>query len=82
MVGYPAQYEDIFKIADDQLYLAKNTGRNRVCLVEYLRLPDDIKAMASQLREGLAGALTDAFRSGPRRAAVTCRRPLTALCST
>lgn len=61
---YPAQYEDIFKIADDQLYLAKNTGRNRVCLVEYSRLPGDIKAMASQLREGLAGALTDAFRSG------------------
>ncbi|MGH6808210.1 MAG: hypothetical protein ACREEJ_15415 [Ensifer adhaerens] len=48
----------------DQLYLAKNTGRNRVCLVEYSRLSGDIKAIARQLREGLAGALTDAYRSG------------------
>ncbi len=58
---YPVQYEDIFKVADDQLYLAKNTGRNRVCLVEYSRLPGGIRAMAAQLRDGLAGALTDAF---------------------
>ncbi|OCP17649.1 hypothetical protein BC361_09445 [Ensifer sp. LC54] len=50
--------------SDDQLYFARNTGRNRVCLVEYLRLPGDIKAMANQLREGVAGALTDAFGSG------------------
>lgn len=60
---YPVQYEDIFKIADDQLYLAKNTGRNRVCLIEYSRLPGGIRTMATQLREGLAGALTDGFAS-------------------
>ena len=60
---YPVQYEDIFKIADDQLYLAKNTGRNRVCLIESSRLPGGIRAVATQLREGLAGALADGFAS-------------------
>ncbi|WP_457583761.1 GGDEF domain-containing protein [Ensifer canadensis] len=61
---YPAQYEDIFKIADDQLYLAKNTGRNRVCLIEHAHLPGGIRAIAAQLREGISGAFTDAFRNG------------------
>ncbi|MCY1244748.1 hypothetical protein D9M72_578440 [compost metagenome] len=61
LFAYPAQYEDIFKTADDQLYLAKNTGRNRVCLIEYSPLPGGIREMAAQLREGFAGALTDAF---------------------
>ncbi|MGF6174147.1 GGDEF domain-containing protein [Ensifer sp. 4252] len=61
---FPAHYEDIFKIADDQLYLAKNTGRNRVCLIEYARLPGGIRAMAAQLREGISGAFTDVFGNG------------------
>jgi diguanylate cyclase len=30
--GYPGQYQDVFRIADEQLYLAKHAGRNRVCL--------------------------------------------------
>ncbi|AHK44830.1 MULTISPECIES: GGDEF domain-containing protein [Ensifer] len=64
LFSYPAHYEDVFKIADDQLYLAKNTGRNRVCLVEYLRRPGGIRAMANQLREGLAGVFTETFGSG------------------
>lgn len=29
---YPGHYEDVFRVADEQLYLAKNAGRNRVCL--------------------------------------------------
>ncbi len=30
--AYPVQYEDIFRIADEQLYRAKNAGRNQVSL--------------------------------------------------
>ncbi|OJF92020.1 GGDEF domain-containing protein [Pararhizobium antarcticum] len=29
---YPGHYEDVFRLADERLYLAKNAGRNRVCL--------------------------------------------------
>ncbi|WEX86284.1 GGDEF domain-containing protein [Sinorhizobium garamanticum] len=51
---YPAVYEDIFKIADDQLYLAKGAGRNRVRMQEHSHLPGGIRAMAEQLRSGFA----------------------------
>ncbi|MBB4185553.1 GGDEF domain-containing protein [Sinorhizobium terangae] len=49
---YPAVYEDIFRIADDQLYLAKGAGRNCVSMMEHS--PRDIRAMAEQLRRGFA----------------------------
>lgn len=29
--AYPSLYEDVFRVADEQLYLAKNRGRNQVC---------------------------------------------------
>ncbi|WP_331371589.1 GGDEF domain-containing protein [Sinorhizobium chiapasense] len=51
---YPAVYEDIFKIADDQLYLAKRAGRNCVCMMEHSHMPGSIRAMAERLRSGFA----------------------------
>ncbi|MDK1386974.1 GGDEF domain-containing protein [Sinorhizobium sp. 8-89] len=51
---YPAVYEDIFKIADDQLYIAKGAGRNCVCMMEHSHMPGGIRAMAEQLRSGFA----------------------------
>lgn len=50
---YPAVYADIFKIADDQLYLAKAAGRNCACMLEHAHMPGGIRAMAEQLRRGL-----------------------------
>ncbi|MBP1883271.1 GGDEF domain-containing protein [Sinorhizobium mexicanum] len=49
---YPAVYEDIFRIADDQLYLAKGAGRNCVCIMEHSPMSGGIRAMAEQLRRG------------------------------
>ncbi|MCA1443723.1 GGDEF domain-containing protein [Ensifer sp. IC4062] len=51
---YPAVYEDIFKIADDQLYLAKRAGRDCVRMMEHPCMPGGIRAMAEQLRSGFA----------------------------
>ncbi|THK35028.1 GGDEF domain-containing protein [Ensifer sp. MPMI2T] len=51
---YPAVYEEIFKIADDQLYLAKGAGRNCIRMMEHSCMPGGIRAMAEQLRSGFA----------------------------
>ncbi len=32
--AHPAKYEEVFRLADEQLYLAKNAGRNRIGIVD------------------------------------------------
>lgn len=67
LFSYPAHYEDIFKIADDQLYFAKNTGRNRVSLVDVSRPSGDIRATASPMHADFVAAFTEQFGRGTIR---------------
>lgn len=70
---YPAHYEDVFKIADDQLYLAKNTGRNRVCLIEASRLTGEIRVKTNLLRDHLVAAFNEPSGSARFAAALDDR---------